>query len=252
MTDLAGKSAIVTGAAQGIGAHYARGLAAAGASVCVCDMLDPGPVVGEITQAGGRAIGHVADVSDPAAMAALARETAERFGGIGILVNNAAMFGSLQRGSFLEIDSATWDRVMAVNVRGTVEAVKAVTPYMRGRQYGKIVNISSTTVASGTPQLLHYVTSKGAIVAMTRSLARELGPDGIRVNCIAPGLTLSEAVIENGQFNEQVRSNVSAGRAIAREQVPEDLLGTLLYLCSEASDFVSGQTIIVDGGSQMR
>jgi NAD(P)-dependent dehydrogenase (short-subunit alcohol dehydrogenase family) len=252
MTDLTGKSAIVTGGAQGIGAHYARGLAAAGATVSICDTLDPAGVVDEINRAGGRAIGRVADITDSEAMTAMARETVEQLGGIDILVNNAAIFSSLRRGSFFDIDSDTWDRVLAVNVRGTFEVIKAVTRHMRDRKYGKIVNISSTTVSAGAPLLLHYVTSKGAIIAMTRALARELGPDGIRVNCMAPGLTLSEGVTENEQYSSQVRGNIAAGRAIARDQLPQDLVGTLLYLCSEASDFVSGQTINVDGGAQMR
>jgi len=252
MIELSGKSAIVTGGAQGIGAHYARGLAAAGARVSICDTLDPSAVVAEIEAAGGTAIGRIADITRAADMAALASATAEAFGGIDILVNNAAIFGSLRRGSFLDIDSDTWERVLAVNVRGAFEAVKAVVPHMRERKYGKIVNISSTTVSAGAPFLLHYVTSKGAIIAMTRSLARELGPDGIRVNCMAPGLTLSEGVSGNEQYSPQVRANIASGRAISRDQLPQDLVGTLLYLCSEASDFVSGQTINVDGGSQMR
>ena len=252
MTDLSGKSAIVTGGAQGIGAEYARGLARAGAAVSICDILDPAEVVEAINAGGGRAIGRKADITSAADMAALAKETADAFGGIDALVNNAAIFTSLRRTAFLDISSEEFDRVMTVNVRGTFEVVKAVVPYMRAKGYGKIVNISSTTVFTGQPLLLHYVSSKGAIVAMTRSLARELGADGIRVNCIAPGFTLSEGVAANEQYTAQVRGGIASTRAIVRDQVPDDLVGTMLFLCSVESDFVSGQTIAVDGGSQMR
>lgn len=252
MLDLTGKSAIVTGGAQGIGAEYARGLVAAGAAVSICDILDPTDIVAEIQANGGRAIGRTGDITSSADMAALAKETAEAFGGIDALVNNAAIFTSLRRTAFLDLTSEEFDRVMTVNVRGTFEVVKAVVPYMREKQYGKIVNISSTTVFTGQPLLLHYVSSKGAIVAMTRSLARELGADGIRVNCIAPGFTLSEGVASNEQYTAQVRGGIASTRAIQRDQLPDDLVGTMLFLCSKASDFVSGQTIAVDGGSQMR
>lgn len=252
MADLSGKSAIVTGAAQGIGAEYARGLASAGAAVSICDILDPGEIVAEINAAGGKAIGRKGDITSASDMAALAKETAAAFGGIDVLINNAAIFTSLRRTAFLDLSSEEFDRVMTVNVRGTFEVVKAVVPYMRERKYGKIVNISSTTVFTGQPLLLHYVSSKGAIVAMTRSLARELGPDGIRVNCIAPGFTLSEGVASNAQYTEQVRGGIASMRAIARDQMPADLVGALLFLCTTESDFITGQTIAVDGGAQMR
>ncbi len=251
MSDLAGKSVIVTGGAQGIGAEYARGLAAAGAAVSICDVLDPAAIVAEINAAGGKAIGQAGDITSADDMAMLAKETASAFGGIDVLVNNAAIFTSLRRTPFLDLSSDEFDRVMTVNVRGTFEAVKAVVPYMRANQYGKIINISSTTVFMGQPLLLHYVSSKGAVVAMTRSLARELGADGIRVNCVAPGFTLSEGVAGNEQNTAQLRNGIAAMRAIKREQLPEDLVGTVLFLCSKESDFVTGQTIIVDGGSQM-
>lgn len=251
MNDLQGTVAIVTGAAQGIGAEYARQLAAAGAAVALSDILDPSPVVEEIKAGGGKAIGRTADITSAADMTALAAETVEAFGGITILVNNAAIFASLQRKPLLEISSEEWSRVIDINIRGPFETVKAVVPYMREKGYGKIVNISSTTMMVGQPNLLHYVTSKGAIQAMTRSLARELGPEGIRVNCIAPGFTLSEGVNANEQFTGQFKGMVAAQRAIARDQQPSDLAGTLLYLCAPSSDFVSGQTLVVDGGAVM-
>ena len=172
---LAGKVAIVTGAAQGIGAVYARALAAAGAAVSVCDVNDPHAVVAEIVSAGGRALGSIVDVSDAAAVTELVARTASAFGGVDILVNNAALFGGLPRKPFVEITSAEWERVMTINTRGVFECSKAAVPEMRRRGGGKIVNVSSSTVHTGTPMLLHYVASKGAVIAMTRAMARELG-----------------------------------------------------------------------------
>lgn len=249
---LPGKVAVVTGAAQGIGATYARALAAEGACVGVCDIQDPSTTVDQIVAAGGKAIGMIADIVDATSMAKLAAETVKAFGGIHILVNNAAIFGNLTFKPFTEIDAAEWDRVMTVNVRGSLECVKAVLPYMREQKYGKIINISSGTIYRGMPYLMHYVTSKGAVVVMTRCLARELGDHGIRVNCISPGLTLSEAVRNNNAYTETFSTTLINVRAIKREEVPEDLVGTLIYLSSPDSDFVTGQTIVVDGGSTMR
>src|ERR1700722_1394219 len=184
MARLNGTAAIVTGAAQGIGATYAKALAAEGARVSLCDVDAPDSVVKEIHAAGGEAIGRVTDAQ---AVAALVRATDEAFGGVQVLVNNAALFGKIAMKPFSEITSAEWDRVMTVNTRGPFEGVKAVHPVMKRQHYGKIINISSGTVFKGTPLMLHYVTSKGAIVGMTRALARELGEDGICVNAIAPG-----------------------------------------------------------------
>jgi NAD(P)-dependent dehydrogenase (short-subunit alcohol dehydrogenase family) len=175
--------------------------------------------------------------------------TLERFGRLDILVNNAALFGNVKRKPFEEIESDEWDRMMAVNVRGSFECTKAVAPTMRSQKYGKIVNIASGTVFKGQTMLLHYVTSKGAIVAMTRSLARELGDDGIRVNTLAPGLVMSENV-KNNWAPGQVQNTVNT-RAIKRELTPEDMCGTLVYLCAPESDFVTGQVLVVDGGAVM-
>ncbi len=246
------KVAIVTGAAQGIGAAYARALAAEGAMVCVCDIADPKPLAHELTSAGHRAIGSVADILDPAAFGATVDATVKAFGGVHILVNNAAIFGQLKFKPFFEISADEWDKVMAVNVRGTVECVKAVLPHMRAQKYGKIINISSGTFYRGSPLLTHYVASKGAVIAVTRCMARELGELGICVNCIAPGFTMSEAVQTNPIYQNPVITTMTVGaRAIKREETPEDLVGTLIYLASPDSDFVTGQTIVVDGGSTM-
>jgi NAD(P)-dependent dehydrogenase (short-subunit alcohol dehydrogenase family) len=251
MSRLQDKVAIVTGSAQGIGAAYARALAGAGAAVVVADVIDPKPVVTGIEAAGGRAIGRVTDVADPAAVAALVAAAIVAFGRIDILVNNAAIFGQLGLRPFEQIPSDEWDAVMRVNVRGSFECAKAVAPHMRAQRYGKIVNVASGTVFKGTAMLMHYVTSKGAVVAMTRCLARELGDDGVRVNCLAPGLILSESVRRNSDWSEQMIAGNTASRVLKREADPEDLLGTLIFLCSPESDFITGQTIVIDGGSVM-
>jgi len=251
MMDLKDKVAIVTGAARGIGAEFAAALAAAGAEVVVADVLDGSAVVSRIGAAGGEAIFCQADVTSARSVAALVAATLARFGTVDVLVNNAGIFADLAKTPFTEIDDAEWDRVMAVNVRGSFACAKAVAPVMIGKGRGKIVNIASGTVFKGFSGALHYVASKGAVVAMTRCLARELGAHNICVNAIAPGLTMSEAVVDNPEWGGAAGDATVASRALKRAQVPADIVGTLLYLASDASDFVTGQTIVVDGGSVM-
>jgi NAD(P)-dependent dehydrogenase (short-subunit alcohol dehydrogenase family) len=250
MARLDGTSAIVTGAAQGIGATYAKALAAEGARVSLCDLDPPDAVVQTIRAAGGEAIGRICDVSNAQAVAALVRATEEAFGGIHVLVNNAALFGKIARKPFTEIPSEEWDRVMAVNTRGPFECVKAVLPVMRRQRYGKIINIASGTVFKGTPMMLHYVASKGAVVAMTRAMARELGEYGICCNALAPGLTLSDTIKGRNDYSAMRTLNIES-RALKREEMPDDLVGALLFLASHDSDFMTGQTLLVDGGSAM-
>lgn len=251
MNRLSGKVAIVTGGAQGIGATYARAIAQEGAAVVVADILDGSEVVAEIGKNGGKAIEVNTNVTSPESLAAMVAQAKETFGGVDILVNNAAIFGKLKDKPFMEIGGEEWDQVMAVNVRGSFEAIKAVFPAMKENGYGKIVNIASGTVFKGAPNLLHYVTSKGAVIAMTRSLSRELGPHNICINALAPGLTLSENVKAGSNYNADRLSANKMTRAIQRDQVPEDLTGALIYLCSSDSDFMTGQTMLVDGGSAM-
>jgi NAD(P)-dependent dehydrogenase (short-subunit alcohol dehydrogenase family) len=246
------RCAIVTGAAQGIGLSYALALAEEGAKVVVADVADTARAVAAVEAAGGQAIGIKCDVSNLVACQQLANAAVARFGQIDVLVNNAALFASIQRKPFDEIVDKEWDEVMSVNVRGPFNMVKAVYPHMKARKYGKIVNVSSATVFSGTPGMLHYVTSKGAVVAFTRALAREVGDHGIVVNGIAPGLTMSEGLLAQRDVLEPFARVAMASRALKREQVPEDLIGTLKYLASGDCDFMTGQTITVDGGYVMR
>jgi NAD(P)-dependent dehydrogenase (short-subunit alcohol dehydrogenase family) len=252
MTNLNGKVAIVTGAARGIGAELAQALAAAGARVVVADVLDGSAVAARIGAAGGKAMYCRADVTSAPSVAALVADTLARFGTIDVLVNNAGIFADLAKKPFTQIDDAEWDRVMAVNVRGSFACAKAVAPVMIAKRGGKIVNIASGTVFKGFAGALHYVASKGAVVAMTRCLARELGSHNICVNAVAPGLTMSEAVVDNPEWGGAAGDATVASRALKRPQQPADIVGTLLYLASDASDFVTGQTIVVDGGSVMR
>ncbi len=250
MTDLTDRVVIVTGAAQGIGATYAEALAKAGAQVALCDRADCGAVLRRIETAGGQGMATTFDITDAPALASFIAAVLARFGRIDGLVNNAAIFATLTPGRFEDIDSDTFDRVMQVNVRGTFDCIKAVMPTMRAQGYGKIVNIASGTVFKGTPGLAHYTASKGAVIALTRVLAREAGGDGVRINCLAPGFTLSEGLL-GASSTDVINAMTLASRCLQRDQIPDDLTGTLAFLLSADSDFMTGQTLVVDGGSVM-
>jgi NAD(P)-dependent dehydrogenase (short-subunit alcohol dehydrogenase family) len=253
MARLAGRSAIVTGGARGIGRHYSEALAAEGAEVMIADVADGNALAQELAAKHGRnatASSMTFDVSDEEQVKVLVAATIERFGKIDILVNNAAVYSTLEEQDFTAIDTAVWDRVMAVNVRGPFLMAKYVVPHMRARRYGKIINIGSGTVFRGIPQMVHYVTSKGAVSAFTRSLSRAVGTDGICVNTLAPGFTLSDSVVENNPTHvRSSRDNAIQRRAIKRDAYPPDLIGALIFLASSDSDFITGQTIAVDGGA---
>ena len=238
---------IVTGGAIGIGRAYSLGLAREGARVVVADIADPKPTVKEIETRGGQALAVEFDVSREADTLRMAAETLNRFGRIDVLVNNAAIYAPLQRRSFMEIPVEEWDRVMAVNLRGLFLCARAVFPAMKAQGKGKIINISSGTFFKGIPHFIHYTTSKGGVVGFTRSLARELGEFGIRVNAVAPGLTMSGG--NEATTDEEVRQFNIRARMLQRTEVPEDIVGTVVFLCSDDSDFITGQTILVDGGS---
>ena len=235
MGALDGKVAIVTGGAQGIGAAIARGLDAEGAEVVIVDLEPPEG-------------GIQADVSSEEDVERMVSEALERNGRIDILVNNAGLYASLEMRAFTEIPLDEWNRVMEVNVASMFLTCRAVVPVMRDQGGGKIVNISSGTPFRGVPFLLHYVTSKGAIVALTRALAKELGRDSIHVNCVAPGFTMSDGVKSHPEVIEKLRDVSVASRTIQRDQVPEDVVGAVVFLCTAAADFITGQTMVIDGG----
>jgi len=248
MGRLDGKVAIVTGAAIGIGPYYARGLAAEGAKVAIIDVDPADRVVAEIKAAGGTAMSMIGDVSDRTAVQKFTAAVEKAYGGIHILINNASL-ARMARLSVTELSTEEWDRYFAVNVRGMFLCVQAVVPIMKRQNYGKIVNITSGTVWNGPPLMLHYVSTKVAILGMTRALATELGKDGIRVNAIAPGLTSTEYIGGRNDYAEY-RQAMANTRAIKREEMLDDLVGTCLFFSSPDSDFVTGQCLVVDGGAQ--
>lgn len=240
---------IITGAAQGIGRELARQYAAAGALAVVAD-LDAGKaasVVGEIEEAGGQALAVGVDISDETSVNAMVETVVARWGRIDVLVNNASIFATLSKGPFYEITLAQWEQVIRVNVTGVFLCVRAVAAHMREAGYGRIINVSSDAVTRGTVNYLHYVTSKSAIIGMTNSLARELGPDGITVNCVRPGSVATE-VERTVNPTVEVRQRAAALQCIPRGMVPTDLVGIMLFLSTAASAFITGQTIACDGG----
>jgi NAD(P)-dependent dehydrogenase (short-subunit alcohol dehydrogenase family) len=238
------KVALVTGAAQGIGNAIAKGLAAEGARIVVADLNRAEEAAEEFVDG----IGLTVDVADEAQVERMAQEVVERFGRIDILVNNAGLYASLQMRPFTEIPVDEWRQVMDVNVLSMFLTTRAIVPRMREQGGGRIVNISSGTPFRGVPFLLHYVTSKGAIVALTRALARELGRDDVLVNCVAPGFTMSEGVREHPEVIEALRDISVSARTLQRDQEPEDVVGAVVFLCGPGAAFVTGQTIVIDGG----
>lgn len=243
------KVVLITGAGGGLGRTFALAFAAEGAAVLAADLNETGAreTAELITAQGGSALGFGVDVTKAASLDALVSNVRSWRGRIDVLVNNAAIYAGLKRKGFEQIAEDEWDRVMAVNVKGAWMATKAVAPVMRVQKSGAIVNISSATVMSGSPEWLHYVSSKGAIIAMTRALARELGGDNITVNAIAPGFTLTEASL--GLMENASEYGVTRG-ALKRASTPEDMAGAALFLASRQAAFVTGQTLIVDGGRQ--
>ena len=243
------KVAILTGGAQGIGKAYALRMAEEGAKIVIADIQDAGEVVRAIEDNGGEAVAINTDVADEESATAMAQKTLERFGKIDVLVNNAAFFANIVKKPFHEISASEWDRVISVNLKGPFLCAKAVYPHMKKQGKGKIINISSGTWYAGVPFFLHYVTTKAGIVGFTRSLAREVGDDGICVNSIAPGFTETDILKKKPQDPEEVLKEIVASRCIKRPEAPEDLTGTVGFLASDDSDFITGQTILEDGGA---
>lgn len=249
-SDLNDKVAIVTGAGRGLGREYAVKLAAAGARVVAGDVLDCAETVVTIQAAGGRAVAVTLDVRDQASCNAMAERTMVEFGRIDVLINNAALYGALKGGRFDTLPEDDWDDCMDVNVNGIWRCCKAVVGQMKVQKSGSIINISSLAALAGLPYALHYSTSKAAVIGMTRSLARELGRDWIRVNAIGPSAVMTEGTAEFfGDKLDKAAEMIAAGQSLKRNLEPEDLAGTVLYLASDDSKFVTGQTIMVDGGT---
>jgi NAD(P)-dependent dehydrogenase (short-subunit alcohol dehydrogenase family) len=245
---LDGRVAIVTGGARGIGRAYCLGLAREGARVVSADLSDSAAVVNEIEGAGGAAIGVEVDVTSQQATENLAAKVIERFGQIDILVNNAGYMTNAAQLPFEEFDVDEWDKVFAINVRGSWLCAKAVTPHMRARKYGRIINVSSMTVVDGTPTLTHYVSSKAAIIGLTRGMARELGDDNIAVNTVTPDYIPHDSKYADRQPPGQ-GDWIIARRCFKREETPEDMVGVVVFLSGPGADFITGQNIAVNGGS---
>ena len=246
---LDGKVAIVTGGAHGIGAAFAKGLAEQGAKVVIAARSDCSAILKEIKAGGGEAMSCQIDVNDNVSLNAMVAQVEAQYGPIEILINNAAVFSTLSLKPFTEISEEEWDEVMKVNVRGPFQCTKAVVPSMRRNGRGKIINISSGTALRGAPMFCHYVSSKSAIIGQTRAIATELGNDNILVNCMIVGLTESDGVKNNETMLNAAKQGTLAARIIKRAMLPDDLLGTLYFLSSEDSDFLTGQCINIDGGA---
>lgn len=249
--DFSGRSVLITGGGKGIGKVYAEEFAKAGARIAAADIdADAAKSVAAALAGAGRdAIAVAVDIADEDSANAMAATVLDRFGAIDILINNASLMSALPRRSWLEIPVAEWDRVMAVNLRGMFLTSRAVFPAMKAQGRGKIVNISSSRVWEGTPNRLHYTTSKAGVIGFTRALAREVAEFGITVNALTPGMTQSETQVASSSGN--YLATRIAGRAIERVQYPADLVGAVMFLSSPASDFMTGQTINVDGGKSM-
>ncbi len=250
--DLNKRTVIITGGGRGIGKVYAKACVDAGMSVVIADIHgdEAEAVASELRNAGGQAIAVTTDISDEQSVAAMVQKAMDTYGRIDGVVNNASLMSSLPRRSWLEIPTEEWDRVMAVDLKGLLIVCRGVYPHMKQQKHGKIINVSSSRVLEGTPNRLHYTSAKAGVIGFSRALAREVGDDGINVNVVMPGLTLSDTQLASSSTS-YLSDEYNQQRALKRPQTPEDLVGTVLFLLSPASDFITGQTINVDGGKSM-
>ncbi len=249
--DISDKVVVITGAGQGIGREYALAFAKAGAVPVIAE-IDGGnarSVAAEIEAGGGRALAIETDVGAEDSVAAMAARTRDAFGRIDVLINNAAVFATIPRRHFTDIPFEEWTRVLHVNITGSYLCARAVVPAMRAAGGGRIINVSSGTVPQGTPGFMHYVTSKAAVVGMTRVMARELGDDGINVNAVMPGYTETE--VAHASMNDAGRRTIQQMRILKRRETPDDLIGTVMFLASPASAFMTGQSLACCGGEVM-
>lgn len=251
---LENKVAIITGSARGMGRVFALRFAREGAKLTICDILDCGPVAKEIEAIGGEVLALKTDVTSEKDTAEMARKTVDRFGRIDILVNNAAIIGAIEVKDFVkpaeQIVAEDWDRILAVNVKGLFLCCKAVIPYMKKQGNGKIVNIASTVAFTGLPLFLHYSTSKGGVVTMTRGLATALGDFNINVNAVAPGLVMTEAM--QAAFSEEYSKQIVETKQLIKKSLqPEDIAGAVVFLASDEADKITGQTLAVNAGEYL-
>ena len=244
MGRLDGRVCLVTGGAKGLGRVFAKALAGEGARVVIADIVDGSDAARDI---GCDFL--ETDVADPGRALATVNEVVNRHGRIDVLVNNAALFAGLPLQGYREIDPALFAQVLQVNLAGAFHMIRAAGPVMEAQGSGKIINVTSGTVYKGLPDMAHYIASKGGLMALTRALSRELGPKGVTVNNLAPGLTLSDSILDHPDHVKAAEAGVIASRAIKRHGQPDDLTGALIFLASPDSDFMTGQTIVVDGGS---
>jgi NAD(P)-dependent dehydrogenase (short-subunit alcohol dehydrogenase family) len=250
MSRFSGEVVVITGGAQGIGLAYAQAFASAGAKVLIADLVDPAPAVAELRSTQAEVEGFQMDITQAAETQACAAYALETFGRLDVLVNNAAFYGGLTLGPFENIDESDWDRSMNVNVKGVWLMSRAVTPTMRMQGSGRIINIASNVVFMGKPNFLHYVTSKGAVWALTNAMSRELAGTGITVNCVAPGYTTTPATRNMGTADEVdvLEQQILEAQSVKRLLTAEDMVGAVLYMASHEASMVTGQTLVIDGG----